>query len=113
MKIRTPNYYMVHICLWDRNTLENDGCCSHCTLNEGIHGDFDLSDEQREAQAIEKEKKRRALKADWYYKQREENYHEYMDQMNEGQMQSQQLRAGPNASKILHRKGFTRGYVPL
>jgi hypothetical protein len=28
-------------------------------------------------------------------------------------MQSQQLRAGPNASKILHRKGFTRGYVPL
>jgi hypothetical protein len=55
MRTRTRDYGMGHICLWDRNTLEYDGCSSHCCLNEAILGDFDLSAEQLETQAIEKE----------------------------------------------------------
>ena len=56
--------------------------CSHCALNEGYRGDFDLSPEQLEAQAIEKEQKRLELKAEnatnWHYKQMAENYDEYI-----------------------------------
>lgn len=82
MRERTRNHDMSHICLWDRTTLEYDGLCSHCSLNEGILGDFDLSPEQLEAQAIDKEQKRLELKAEnatnYHYKQMEENYDEYI-----------------------------------
>jgi len=84
MKARTSDYGMGHICLWNRHTLEYDGLCSHPSLNEGISGDFDLSAEQIEAQAIEKEQKRLAMKAEnatnHHYKQMEENYDEYIGQ---------------------------------
>lgn len=84
MKARLGDYGMGHICLWDRHTLEYDGLCSHPSLNEGIHGDFDLSAEQLEAQAIEREQKRLALKAEnatnHHYKQMETNYDEYIGQ---------------------------------
>jgi len=42
------------LCTWDRQSLEYDGCCTHCSLAEGVRGDRDrLSAEQLEAQAAE------------------------------------------------------------
>lgn len=77
MKARLGDYGMGHICLWDRSTLEYDGLCSHPCLNEGIHGDFDMTPEQLEAYAAEREQKRVILKAEnnssWHYKQMETN----------------------------------------
>ena len=77
MKTHTGTYGVSHICLWDRDTLEYDGLCSHSALNEGIRGDFNLIAEQLEAQAIEKEQKRLALNAEnatnHHFKQMEEN----------------------------------------
>lgn len=45
MRTVNKDYGMSSICLWDRTTLEYDGCCSHCCLNEMITGDFTLSAE--------------------------------------------------------------------
>jgi len=80
------DYGMAHICPWDISTLEYDGLCGHCCLDEGIRGEFDLSSEQLEEQAIEKELKRilihRAGNCNWHYKQMAENYHDYIDKAN-------------------------------
>jgi len=74
---------MGHMSLWERDTLDWDGLCSHSALNDGIAGDFDLSPEDLEMIAIEKEKKARAMKAwscrNYQQKQMETNYHEFMD----------------------------------
>lgn len=82
MKGVKGDYGMGHICLWDRNMREYDGCCTHCSLNEGIRGEFDLTAEQLEALAIDKEQKRLALKAEnatnYHFKQMAENYDEYI-----------------------------------
>ena len=76
------DYGMAHICPWDISTLEYDGLCGHCCLDEGIIGEFDLTPEQLEEQAIEKELKRimihKAGNSDWHYKQMAENYDEYI-----------------------------------
>ena len=84
MRARTGKYGMAHICPCDPDTLEHDGLCSHCSLNERILGDFDLTAEQLEAQASEKEQKRLEMKAknatNHHYKQMEENYDEYIGQ---------------------------------
>jgi hypothetical protein len=86
LRARNRHYGMGHICLWDRKTLEYDECCSHCALNEGILGEFDLTPEQLEAQAIEKEEKRLVMKAEnatnYHFKQMEVNYDEYIGQSN-------------------------------
>ena len=42
MKAKLGDYGMGHICLWDRDTMEYGGLCSHPCLNEGIQGDFEL-----------------------------------------------------------------------
>lgn len=42
---------MVHMCPWDRATLEYGGLCSHNPLMEILAGDFDLSAEELEAKA--------------------------------------------------------------
>jgi hypothetical protein len=59
--IRTFNmdYGMSQICLWDRNTLEYDRCCSHCCLNETISGDFKLSAQQLEGQTAQRQENHR------------------------------------------------------
>jgi len=50
---------MAHICPWDdRKVLESDGSCSHCALNEGLCGNFDLTAEELEIDAVEREQKR-------------------------------------------------------
>lgn len=64
--MRTPrggDFGMAHICPWNREDFEYDGLCSHCSLNEVIYGDFDLSAEELEAQAAELKKRRNAAEA--------------------------------------------------
>jgi hypothetical protein len=72
---------MSQICLWDRNTLEYDGCCSHCCLREMVVGDFELSAEDLEAKDVESKQKRKIWKqtgnSNYHYKQMETNYDEY------------------------------------
>ncbi|RYP56555.1 hypothetical protein DL771_011874 [Monosporascus sp. 5C6A] len=124
MKARARDYGMGHICLWDRTTFEYDGCCSHCSLNEGIPGDFDLSAEQLEAQAIEKEQKRLALKAEnatnHHYKQMQVNYDEYIGQAGMRVARSRANNPGRNqkyqadcVEKALHEKTFHCGRCNL
>ncbi|GKT42172.1 uncharacterized protein ColSpa_02353 [Colletotrichum spaethianum] len=63
-----------------------DGLCSHAALNEGVPGQFDLSPEELETLAKEREEKRLILKAQnnssWHYKQMAENYDEYITAAN-------------------------------
>jgi hypothetical protein len=84
MRTVTKDYGMAHICLWDRDTLEYDGCCSHCSLNEGIRADFELSTEQLEAQAFQKKEIRTGKQADrnsnYHHRQMETNHAEYLEE---------------------------------
>ena len=85
--MRTPknDYGMSHICLWNREDLEYDGICSHCSLNEGVRGDFSLSPERLEAFAAERREnhqvKNRVRSSDYHYKQMHFNRDEYLDDM--------------------------------
>lgn len=101
MRARLGNYGMTHLCPWDISTLEYDGLCSHCALDEGFRGDYDLSPEQLEAQAVEKEKKRVALKAinatNHHHKQMATNYTEYMGKANARVMKSRAKNPGRDA----------------
>lgn len=87
LKAKNGDYGMGSLCLWDRRNLPYDGLCSHCSLNEGIHGNFDLSSNELEKQAAEKEQKFRALKAqnatNHHYKQMATNYHAYISKSTE------------------------------
>jgi hypothetical protein len=60
MRTVTKDYGMAHICRWDREDLDYDGLCTHCCMNEGVSGNFELSAEQLEALSVEKNKKRKA-----------------------------------------------------
>jgi hypothetical protein len=87
--MRTPSrdYGMAHICLWDRSDLEWDGLCSHCSLFEGIPGDFGLTAEEIEALSAEKVFAR-ALGAsetgrEWDRDQRENNRDEFLEKRRE------------------------------
>ncbi|KAL2359687.1 hypothetical protein RJZ56_007465 [Blastomyces dermatitidis] len=81
------NYRMGHICFWDREKLEYDGVCSHCALDEGIRGEFDLSPEEYEIYAKEREIKHREIHRDgnssWHYKQMAGNYPDYIEAAHE------------------------------
>jgi hypothetical protein len=46
------------LCMWDINTLEYDGLCSHSALTERVVGDHDLTAEQLEAQAAEAKRRK-------------------------------------------------------
>jgi hypothetical protein len=89
MRTVSGDYGMTHICLWDRNTLEYEGLCSHCSLNEGISGDFGLSAEALEALAAEKTVARcvRAVEvhSNYHYKQMETNREGYLEKQREQQ----------------------------
>ncbi|KAI5273605.1 carbamoyl-phosphate synth [Aureobasidium subglaciale] len=55
--MRTPtgaDWGIAHLCPWDRSTLGYTGLCSHPALNEGIHGDFDLTSEELQEMAAQK-----------------------------------------------------------
>jgi hypothetical protein len=83
MRTIKRDYGMAHICQWDRATLEYDGSCSHCSLFDGILGDFDLSEEQLEAVAAEKKEKNAAAKSAWstnnHFTQMATNHDEYLE----------------------------------
>lgn len=102
MRSRVIDYGVGHICLWDRHTLEYDGLCSHCCLNETILGDFDLTAEQLEDQAIEKEQKRLEMKAEqatnYHYKQMVDNYDEYIGEAGRRVAKSRANNPGRNAT---------------
>jgi hypothetical protein len=78
---------MAYICLWDRTSLEYDGLCSHCSLNEGIVGDFDLSHGELEAQAVQRKEntvsKQAVLRSNYHYQQMETNRDEYLEKKAE------------------------------
>jgi hypothetical protein len=92
---------MRHLCRWEIDEIEYPGLCSHCCLDEGFHGDFDLTAEQLEAQAEEKEGKRLLMKADnatnYHYKQMAENYDEYVTNANARVAKSRALNPGRDA----------------
>jgi len=52
---KANDYGMGHICSWDRSTLEYDGLCSHCCLNEGVVSDYELS--KRELEELDLKRK--------------------------------------------------------
>ena len=45
-------YGLAHICLWDRKLLPYDGLCTHTALRELPSGDYNISAEELEAQAL-------------------------------------------------------------
>ena len=82
--MRTPNgndYGMAHICPWDRFSLEYTGLCSHCSLNEGVFGEFNMSAEELEALAVMKKQRKIETSSSYHYKQMETNYDAYLDDM--------------------------------
>ena len=70
-----------------REPAEPDGLCSHCSLIEGVTGDFSLSAEELEALATKREairaEKRAIISSNYHYRQMETNYDEYLDGMRE------------------------------
>ena len=83
---------MGHICFLDRRKLEYDGLCSHVSLNEGIRGQFDMSAEELEVYAKEREKKRKMVhnegNSNWHYKKMAEDYDDYIGRCCERVMRS-------------------------
>lgn len=102
MRQRTGYHGLTDLCLWDHDTLEYIGLCSHSALYEGILGDFDLTPEELETQAAEREKKRIALKAEnatnHHYKQMVENYDEYITDANDRVYRSRANNPGRDAT---------------
>ena len=83
MRDDNGKYDMAHICPWKLDVFEYDGLCSHCSLAEPVHGDFDLTDEEWKARAIENKERRNAAKSDYHYQQMAENYDEYIGKAGE------------------------------
>ncbi len=57
MRVVKKDYGMDLIYCWDRNTLEWDGCCSHCCLYEAISSGFESSAEELEVIAAQRRQK--------------------------------------------------------
>lgn len=95
MSLKNADFGMGHICRWDRRTLEYDGLCSHSALNEGTHGDFDMTAEQLEAKAADQKEKFGILKVvnatNHHYKQMATNYDEYIGKAIGRKMKSRAL----------------------
>jgi hypothetical protein len=83
LKAKSGDYGMGHICFWDRRQFSYDGVCSHVALDEGVAGQFDMSPEELEVFAKEREQKRLMIHRDgnknWHQKQMATNYSDYMD----------------------------------
>lgn len=86
---------MGHICPWGLDSLEYGGLCSHPCINEGIRGDFDLTEEQLEAKAAEDALKFRENhnknNSNWHYHKMETDYHDYIDAAIARKMKSREL----------------------
>jgi hypothetical protein len=83
MKPYYRDYGMGHMCIWNQHAMGYDGICTHCALNEGITGDWDLTDEELEQLVAERQKKEHDThnqrNRDWHVVQMATNYAEYMD----------------------------------
>ncbi len=101
MQPHNADYGMGHLCLWDRKTMEYDGLCSHSALKDAVQGEFDLTPEQLEALAAEKEKNRAENKiqnaTNYHYKQMAENYDEYITNANARSTKSRADNPGQDA----------------
>jgi hypothetical protein len=106
------DFGMGHMCLWDRSILEWDGLCTHSSLNDGIIGDFDLTNEDLELIAKEKERKFREHKkinaCNYHYKQMETNYDEYMNRADARVRKSRALHPEKHRKTELAREARTR-----
>jgi hypothetical protein len=77
--MRTPiggDYGMSQICPWPIDTLPYDGFFSHCSLYEGVAGDFDLTEELevKAAEIKQRHLERPAIRSrDWYQNQKATN----------------------------------------
>ncbi|RMJ16929.1 hypothetical protein CDV36_003400 [Fusarium kuroshium] len=100
MKPHREDYGMVHICPWDR--LEYDGICSHCSLKEKVVSEFNLTPEELEAHAAEREERRRELhrlgNSNWHYQQMMNNYDEYITNSSERVARSRANNPGRDAA---------------
>jgi hypothetical protein len=63
MRTTKRDYGMSQICPWPLDTFEYNGLCSHCSLREGVSGDFDLTPEEIEATAAKLKQRRTDLVA--------------------------------------------------
>ncbi len=97
------DYGMAHICLWDRNTLELDGCCTHCCLHEAISGDLESSSKELEAVATQRRQKRLEAMSDRYYQQMETNYEECAKSADSN-MPKPNLRIQTRSGELLERQ---------
>lgn len=97
--------FVQHLAFWPLNSYQYEGLCTHLCFYETPRGDFDLSPEQLEAQAVEKEAKRVALKTlnatNYHYKQMAENYDEYITGAIDRKMKSRAL--NPELDRIAER----------
>ena len=60
MYSRVKDYCMPHLCSWDLDTMEYDGCCSHVALAEGIRGErIGCTPEQIAAKELAMEERRK------------------------------------------------------
>ncbi len=57
MKSRTKDYYVPALCLWPRDSLAYDGCCTHSSINEGIVGHAE-NDTPEEINCVDTKRKR-------------------------------------------------------
>lgn len=107
MKAKKGDYGMGHLCKWDRGTLPYDGLCSHCALNEGIRGEFEMSAEDLETVAEEKKKKQKEIhdagNSNWHFKQMEDNYHDYIGASTERVQKSRANNPGRDAKREANR----------
>jgi hypothetical protein len=106
------DFGMGHMSLWDRSTLEWDGLCTHSSLNDGIIGDFDLTYEDLEMIAKEKERKFREHKkinaCNYHYKQMATNYDEYIGNAHDRVRKSRALHPEKHRKTELDREARTR-----
>jgi hypothetical protein len=63
MVSHTADYGMPHLCPWNIETLDYDGCCSHSALTEGVRDDFESATaEQIAAKELEIEQRQKEQK---------------------------------------------------
>ncbi|CVK83197.1 uncharacterized protein FMAN_00743 [Fusarium mangiferae] len=78
---------MDKVCLWDRATIEYEGLCSHSSLTEWVHDDFNLTAEELEAHAAERKKTQRKNRSmndsNRHYRQMATNYDAYTTAVSE------------------------------
>lgn len=98
MYSKTKDYGMSECCPWPRKSFSYGGLCSHSSLAEGVHGQFDLSVEQLESMAAEHREQTRLRRKEY-----NSNYHRNYIQTQHGKAtrrRGQQIYKKNNPSKV-------------